>query len=100
MKNKDAQNMFNNMRVNLARHNLEVTLKRTKEQCFRAAKQCGSESFDGFKKMDHFVRSQYADEPKKMAEWDKIAQMYEFMNKENAVEEDAGEKVAGEEQQD
>ena len=57
-----------------------MTLKRTKEQCFRAAKEIDSESFEGFKKIDAFLRSQYADEPKKMAEWDEIVQRYEFMD--------------------
>ncbi|HEY0320582.1 MAG TPA: hypothetical protein VGC66_06380 [Pyrinomonadaceae bacterium] len=87
MKKRDAKNKFGDMSVNLARHNLEVTLKRTKEQCFRAAKECASESLEGFKKMDAFVRSQYADEPKKMAEWDKIMQKYEFMDEEVEDEE-------------
>jgi hypothetical protein len=79
---------FGKMRLNLARHNLEVTLKRTKEQCFRAAKECGSESLEGFKKMDAFVRNQYYDEPKKMAEWDEIARKYEFMDEDEEVAED------------
>ena len=82
MKHRRAQNKFGQMSVNLARHNLEVTLRRTKEQCFRAAKECALESLEGFKKMDAFVRSQYADEPKKMAEWDEIAQKYEFLDDE------------------
>jgi len=73
---EEADDVFYDMSVNLARHNLEVMLKRTKEECFRAAKECGSESFEGFKKMDAFVRNNYADEPKKMAEWDEIAQKY------------------------
>jgi len=84
---EEVDDRFYDMSVNLSRHNLEVTLKRTKEQCFRAAKEIGSESFDGFKKMDAFVRSQYADEPKKMAEWDEIMQRYEFSDEEDEVEE-------------
>ena len=83
MKKRDTQNIFGAMQLNLARHNLEVILKRTKEQCFRAAKECALESFEGFKKMDHFVRSQYADEPKKMAQWDEISRKYEFMDEED-----------------
>lgn len=79
----ELDDQFYDMSVNLSRHNLEVTLKRTKEQCFRAAKEIGSESFEGFKKMDAFVRSQYADEPKKMAEWDEIMQRYEFADEES-----------------
>ena len=82
MKEEELDDNFYDMSVNLARHNLEVTLKRTMEQCFQAAKQCGSESFEGFKKMDAFVRKQYADEPMKMAEWDEIAQKYEFTDRE------------------
>ncbi|HEU0143205.1 MAG TPA: hypothetical protein VFQ47_00325 [Nitrososphaera sp.] len=78
MKDEEVDDVFYDMSVNLARHNLEVTLRRTKEQCFQAAKQCALESLEGFKKMDAFVRKQYADEPKKMAEWDEIAQKYEF----------------------
>ena len=87
MKDGEAEDKFGETSVNLARHNLEVTLRRTKEQCFRIAKEVGSESLEGFKKMDAFVRSQYADEPKKMAEWDKIMQRYEFLNEEDEDEE-------------
>jgi hypothetical protein len=82
MKHKKAKNKFGDMRLNLARHNLEVTLRRTKEQCFLAAKQCAMESLEGFKKMDAFVRNQYYDEPKKMAEWDEIMRKYEFSDEE------------------
>jgi hypothetical protein len=82
MKEEEVNAKFHEMSVNLARHNLEVTFKRIKEQCFRAAKECGSESLEGFKKMDHFVRSQYADEPKKIAEWDEIMRKYEFSDEE------------------
>lgn len=77
---EEVDDVFYDMSVNLARHNLEVKLRHTKEQCFRIAKECGSESFEGFRKMDAFVRSQYADEPKKMAEWEEIAQKYEFLD--------------------
>ena len=82
MKDGEEEDKFGEMSVNLARHNLEVTFRRTKEQCFRVAKKIALESVEGFKKMDAFVRSQYADEPKKMAEWDKIMQKYEFMDEE------------------
>ncbi|MDX6694516.1 MAG: hypothetical protein QOF02_2119 [Blastocatellia bacterium] len=96
MKHKKVKNKFGNMRANLARHNLEVMLKRTKEQCFRAAKQCGMESLEGFKKMDAFVRNQYYDEPKKMAEWNEIAQKYEFSDEE-VSDEETDEEASGEE---
>jgi hypothetical protein len=88
MKDGNAGDNFGKMWVNLARHNLEVKLKQTKEQCFRAAKECGSESLEGFKKMDGFVRRQYADEPRKMAEWEKIAQKYEFLDEDDEEGED------------
>ena len=75
---EELDEAFYDASVNLARHNLEVTLRRTMEQCFRAAKECALESEEGFKKMDAFVRKFYVDEPKKMAEWDEIERKYEF----------------------
>ena len=67
------------MNVDIARHNLEVTLKRTKEGCFRAAKEIALEGDEEkARQMDQFVRSQYADEPRKMAEWDEIMARYDF----------------------
>ena len=87
MKDGEAEDVFSEMCVKLARHNLEVTLKRTKEECFRAAKEIALESAKGARKMDGFVRRQYADEPRKMAEWDLIMQKYEFMDEEVEDEE-------------
>jgi hypothetical protein len=87
MKDGEAEDKFGEMSVNLARHNLEVTLKRTKEECFRVAKEIALENVEGFKKMDAFVCKQYADEPKKMAEWEKIMQKYEFLDEEDEDEE-------------
>jgi hypothetical protein len=86
MGHRNARNKPRKLSVQEARHNLEVLLKKTKEDCFRAAKECGSESLEGFKKMDHFVRSQYYDEPEKMAEWDGIAQKYESTDEKNGDE--------------
>ena len=83
MKDGAAEDKFADTSVKLARHNLEVTLKRTKDQCFRAAKGIALESLEGFKKMDAFVRTHYADEPKKIAEWDKIMWQYEIPDEEN-----------------
>lgn len=80
MREEEANDQFVEVSVKLARHNLEVALKRTKEQCFQAAKEIALESLEGFKKMDAFVRKQYADEPKKIAEWDNILWQYEFPN--------------------
>ena len=70
------------MRLNLARHNLEVTLKRTKEGCLRAAKEIAAKSAEGARQMDAFVRSQYSGQPRKMAEWDEIMQKHEFLDEE------------------
>lgn len=78
MRGEGADDVFYDAGVSPARHNLEVALKRTKEQCFRAEKECALEGLEGFKKMDGFVPSQYADEPEKMAEWDEIARKYEL----------------------
>jgi len=78
MRDGEAPDILDETCVNLARHNLEVTFKRTKEQCFRAAKEIASESLEGARKMDAFVRTQYADEPRKIAEWDEIMLKYAF----------------------
>ena len=78
MKDGEAPDKFGEMRLNLARHNLEVTLKRTKEGCFRAAKKIALESAERAREMDVFARKQYSDEPRKMAEWEEIMQQYEF----------------------
>jgi uncharacterized protein YcbK (DUF882 family) len=86
MGHRNARNKPRKLSVAEARRNLEVEFKRTKEECFRAAKECGSESLEGFKKMDHFVRSQYYDEPKKMAEWDEIRRKYESVDEESGDE--------------
>ena len=66
-------------KVDIARHNLEVTLKRTKEGCFRAAKAIALEGDEEkARQMDDFVRKVYADEPRKIAEWEQIMSRYEF----------------------
>ncbi len=83
MKRGDSPDKFREMRVGLARHNLEVTLKRTKEQCFRAAKEIALKSANGARQMDAFVRSQYGDESRKMAEWEAIMQKYEFLDEQD-----------------
>lgn len=91
MADEKVDDVFYDMGLNLARHNLEVTLRRTMEQCFQAAKRAGLDSYDNFKKMDGFVRKHYAGEPKKMAEWEEIARKYEFMDEEVVDEEKSGE---------
>ena len=82
MKDENTSNQFDKMQLNLARHNLEVTLKRIKESCFRAARKVALESPEQAKQMDVFVRKQYSNEPRKMAEWNKLMEMYEFQDQE------------------
>ena len=77
MRDGTTRNVFADMRVKLARHNLEVGLKRTREQCFEAAKKMALDSEELAWKADGFVRRQYSNEPKKMAEWNQIMTRYE-----------------------
>lgn len=77
MSDRETGNVFGKMQLNMARHNLEVTLKRHKEGCFLAAKKMALESEDGARKVDGFVRKHYCDEPRKMAEWEKIMAKYD-----------------------
>ena len=60
-----TDNIFSDMSVKLARHNLEVGLKRTREQCFEAAKKMALESAELARRVDGFVRRQYSNEPKR-----------------------------------
>ena len=65
--------------VDIARHNLEVTLKKVMEGCFQAAKKCVMEGKDheAVMRMDDFVRKSYTTEPRKMAEWEALIREYE-----------------------
>ena len=82
MRDGTTDNIFSDMSVKLARHNLEVGLKRTREQCFEAAKKMALESAELARRVDGFVRRQYSNEPKKMAEWNQIMHRYESANEE------------------
>jgi len=70
--------------VHLARSNLEATLNRYREECFRVAKlvardvAAGKKPMDDLRKMDEFVRSVYTDQPRKMAEWEEVMKGFEF----------------------
>ena len=70
--------------VHLARSNLEATLNRYREECFRVAKlvardvAAGKKPMDDLRKMDEFVRSVYTDQPRKMAEWEEVMREFEF----------------------
>ena len=78
----EAPDVFDDACVDLARHNLQVALMRVKEECFRVAKLAAAESLEKARKFDPFVRSQYADEPTKMAQWEEIMRKYEFADEE------------------
>lgn len=82
MKDGEAPYVLHDACLSLAKHNLEVTLRRTKEECFRVAKIAAAESLEEAMKFDGFVRRQYADEPRKMAEWEEIMSRYEFADEE------------------
>ena len=47
MKDGKAPDVFGDASVNLARHNLQVTLRQTMEKCFQAAKKAASENAEG-----------------------------------------------------
>ncbi len=64
--------------VDLARHNLQVKLKQVKEGCFRAAKEVVRNREEKPRELDAPVRKVYADEPRKMAEWEEIWTEYEL----------------------
>ncbi len=80
---EDLSEEFHDMSVNLASHNLEVALKHLKEEYFQAAKKTVAENAKKARAMDTFVRSQYSDEPHKMAEWEEFMQQYEFLDEED-----------------
>lgn len=70
--------------VHLARTNLEASLNRFREDCFRVAKlvardvASGKKPLDDLRKMDEFVRKAYTDQPRKMAEWEEVMSEFEF----------------------
>jgi hypothetical protein len=84
MGDEKLDDKFFEMRRNLVRHNLEVALKRAREECFRVAKlvaqdvAAGKQPLADLKQMDDFVRKQYTYDPRKMAEWEKIMRKFEF----------------------
>lgn len=82
MKDGEAPDVLGDAQLNLARHNLQVTLRQTMEKCFEGAKKCAMESAEGAKKLDDFVRKYYFDQPRKVAEWEAIMAKYEFMDDE------------------
>lgn len=63
-----------------------MSLKRTGEECFRAAKEVALEGAEGARKMDAFVRKHYADEARKMAGWDEIMLRYASADEEGGGE--------------
>lgn len=67
--------------VDIARHNLQVKLAWFKKETFRVAKEVALEGKEeNIRQMDKYVRSVFADEPSKMAEWEELMSRYEFMD--------------------
>ena len=70
--------------VHLARTQLEASLNRYREECFRVAKlvaqdvAAGKKPMDDLRKMDKFVRSVYTDFPRKMAEWEEVMKDFDL----------------------
>jgi hypothetical protein len=68
----------------LARTELEASLSRFREDCFRVAKlvardvAAGKRPMDDLRKMDEFVRGVYTNQPRKMAEWEEVMREFEF----------------------
>lgn len=68
----------------LARAELEASLNRFREDCFRVAKlvardvAAGKKPMDDLRKMDEFVRKVYTDQPRRMAEWEKVMGEFEL----------------------
>ena len=70
--------------MHLARTQLEASLNRFREDCFRVAKLVardvaeGKKPMDDLRKMDEFVRKVYTNLPRKMAEWEEVMKGFEF----------------------
>lgn len=75
---------FFDMSVSLAEHNLEVALKKVRDDFFRVAKQVAREAATGeatmetLKQMDDLVRIVYSDDQRRTTEWEEIMRGFEF----------------------
>jgi len=66
--------------VDIARHNLQVKLAWFRKETFRVAKEVALEGKEEeIRKMDQYVRSVFADDSTRMAEWEELMSRYEFM---------------------
>jgi hypothetical protein len=78
---EEPSDALRKMNVDIARHNLQATLAKFKKDCWRVAKEVALEGDEEkTRQMDEFVRNVYADEPRKMAEWEKLISRYDFAN--------------------
>ncbi|HJQ34805.1 MAG TPA: hypothetical protein VJ866_21830 [Pyrinomonadaceae bacterium] len=75
---------FFEMRVNLARHELEVMVKQFRDACIPVGKliaqkvEAGEETMDKLREYDKFMHEVLANHPRKMAEWDAFMSGFEF----------------------
>ena len=66
------------MNYDFARHNLEVTLTKFIDKCFRGAKELvlqGEE--EKARQFDDFIRSICAHDPRKLAEWEELMSRFD-----------------------
>jgi hypothetical protein len=88
MAEEKLEDKFFEVGRNMARHNLEVSLKRFKDECFRVAKliaqdaATGKAEMDTLRQMDTFVRSTYIDDPRRMAEWEELTRGFDLSEEE------------------
>ena len=84
MADEKLSDRFYDTSVHLAKTDLEATLARFREDCFRVAKlvaqdvAAGKQPLDDLRKMDNFVRKVYTDEPRKMAEWEEVMKDFDL----------------------
>jgi len=76
---EETSDAVRKMNLDLARHNLEVTLKKFIDKCFRGAKELALQGDkEKVRQIDDFIRSICAHEPRKLAEWQELTKRYEF----------------------
>ena len=84
MADEKLSDRFYDTSVHLARTNLEASLNRAREECFRVAKlvaqdvAAGKQPMDKLRQMDDFVRKAYTDQPRKLAEWEEIMKEFDL----------------------
>jgi hypothetical protein len=78
---EEPSDALRKMNVDIARHNLQVTLKKYMDESWRVAKEVALEgNEENTRQMDQFVRNVYANDPRKLAEWEELISRYDFAN--------------------